>query len=158
MGTSAVSLMACFAAAVLLVFSMVELPSASAGAASHWCECVEYVKSYFGLHGAAGNAKDMGPFLSAHGFRKSAEPVPGAVMILQPGWYRSGSGTKFGHAAVIVSVHASGRSAWSVSVRGANQTGGQFTSQSCSDVSVKSFEPLPRTSRLVSYWVPPRHR
>src|ERR1700736_3999569 len=77
-------------------------------AASHACECVEYVKNYFGLKGAAGNAKDMGPFLAAHGFRRSDVPVPGAVVIFQPRFYKSGDGAFYGHVAIIESTVAAG--------------------------------------------------
>src|SRR5947209_4247733 len=76
-------------AATALLMLTTALPAARVSAASsaHWCECVEYVKNYYGLRGAAGDAKDMGAFLAAHGFRRSSEPAAGAVLVLQPGWY-----------------------------------------------------------------------
>jgi hypothetical protein len=124
-----------------------------ASASPHWCECVEYVKNYFGLKGAAGNAKDMGPFLAAHGFRRSMVPLPGAVVIFQPKFYPSGLGRVYGHSAIVQSASASGKSSWTITVHGANQTGKRASASGCSDVSTKSFGPYPRTSNLVSYWV-----
>ena len=61
-------------AALLLSLAAHSRPAAVDAAAPHWCECVEYVKTYFGLKGAAGNAKDMAPFLLAHGFRRLLPP------------------------------------------------------------------------------------
>ncbi len=126
-------------------------------AAPHWCECVEYVKNYFDLHGAAGNARDMGPFLAAHGFRRSDVPAIGAIVILQPAYYAGGSGAIYGHTAIIESLAPAGSTGWFLGLRGANQSGKQFTGANCGNVTFKSNGPVSRTSRLVSYWLPP-HR
>ncbi len=143
-------------ALVVLLAGWTAVPAPASAAGPHWCECVEYVKNYFGLHGAAGNARDMGPFLVAHGFRRSDTPVIGAVVIVQPAFYASGSGAVYGHAAIIESTAPSGRSGWFVGMRGGNQTGRQFTGAGCANVTFKSVGPIARTSRLVSYWLPPR--
>ena len=143
-------------AALLLAYAAALLP-ASASAAPHWCECVEYVKNSFGLRGAAGNAKDMGPFLAARGFRRSATPKVGAVVILQPAFYRTGSGAVYGHAGIIESLAAAGTHAWFIGVRGANQLGKQFTSASCGNVTFRSLGPIANGSPLATYWLPPAH-
>jgi hypothetical protein len=131
-------------------------PPAAHATAAHPCECVEYVKTVFGLHGAAGNAKDMGPFLAAHGFRRSTTPVPGAVVIIQPGYYTRGAGAIYGHVAVITAVSHTRAGSWLLTVRGAQQTGTPFTAAGCNDVSVKAVGPFTPTSRLVTYWLPSR--
>ena len=143
-------------AALLLAYAAALLP-ASASAAPHWCECVEYVKNSFGLRGAAGNAKDMGPFLAARGFRRSATPKVGAVVILQPAFYQTGSGAVYGHAGIIESLAAAGTHAWFIGVRGANQLGKQFTSASCGNVTFRSLGPIANGSPLATYWLPPAH-
>jgi hypothetical protein len=132
-------------------------PSAAASTSSHWCECVEYVKNYFALHGAAGNAKDMGPFLAAHGFRRSDTPAIGDVVVVQPAFYSSGSGAIYGHSAIIESLAPAGTTGWFLGLRSANQTGKQFAASTCANVTFKSVGPVARTSRLVSYWTPPHH-
>ena len=142
--------------AALVLGSAALAPPANA-AGSHWCECVEYVKNYFALGGAAGNAKDMGPFLSAHGFRRSDTPAIGDVVVVQPAFYPAGSGATYGHTAIIESLAPAGTTGWFLGLRSANQTGKQFVGSSCGNVTFKSVGPVARTSRLVSYWVPP-HR
>jgi hypothetical protein len=114
------------------------------------------VKSYFGLRGAAGNAKDMGPFLAVHGFRRIAAPVPGAVVILQPGFYRAGEGSRYGHAGVITSVAREDTSHWSFTVRSTNQIARSTTALGCNNISLKWFGPVAADSRLATYWLPPR--
>lgn len=131
-------------------------PPPAEAAGSHVCECVEYVKSSFGLRGAAGDAKDMGPFLAKNGFRRLDAPRTGAVVILQPAYYSSGEGSVYGHVAIIESTAPAGSSGWFVGMRGANQTGSQFSRSGCSNVTFKSVGPISKTSRLASYWLPPR--
>jgi hypothetical protein len=121
----------------------------------HWCECVEYIKNRFGLTGAAGDAKDMGPFLAKNGFKRSAIPIPGGVVIIQPGFYPSGSGAVYGHAALIQSIYPAGKYAWRLTLVAANQSGAKFTAADCTDVSIKDFAPIPWTSKMFSYWAPP---
>lgn len=130
-------------------------PAPVSAAGPHFCECVEFVKNRFGLNGAAGNAKDMGPFLAKHGFRRSDAPVVGGVVIFQPGAYKSGEGAIYGHVGLIESIAPAAPNGWFVGVRGANQTGNRFSDQGCSDVTFKSYGPFPRSSALVSYWLPP---
>lgn len=130
-------------------------PAPVSAGSTHFCECVEFVKSRFGLSGAAGNAKDMGAFLAKHGFRRSDTPAAGGVVIFQPGAYKSGDGAIFGHVGVIESTAPAAPNGWFVGVRGANQTGTRFADQGCSDVTFKSYGPFPRGSSLVSYWLPP---
>ncbi len=145
------------AVALISVMAMaLATPAAARAASPHRCECVEYVKSYFGLKGAAGNAKDMGPYLAAHGFRRVATPVVGAVVILQPGYYRRGEGSVYGHAGVITAVTRLDRQHWSLSVRSANQLARPQTALGCNNVSIRWFGPLESGSRLVSYWLPTR--
>jgi hypothetical protein len=131
-------------------------PAAARAASPHRCECVEFVKRYFGLKGAAGNARDMGPFLAAHGFRRLKMPVAGAVVILQPGYYRHGEGSVYGHAGVITAVNRVDAHHWVLSVRSANQLARPQAQLGCNNVSLKWFGPLADNSRLVSYWLPPR--
>lgn len=131
-------------------------PTAARANPAHRCECVEYVKRYFGLKGAAGNAKEMGPYLAAHGFKSLTRPVVGAVVILQPGYYRHGEGAVYGHAGVITAVTRLDARHWSLSVRSANQLARPQTALGCNNVSIKWFGPLAHDSRLVSYWWPPR--
>jgi hypothetical protein len=128
----------------------------SAGPPAHWCECVEYVKNYFGLRGTAGNAKDMGPFLAARGFQRSTTPAVGDVVLIQPAFYDRGSGATYGHSAIVESLARAGGGGWFLGLRSANQTGKQFAGANCSNVTFKSVGPVSRTSRLASYWVPPR--
>lgn len=145
------------AVAVISVVAMaLATPAAARAAPAHRCECVEYIKSYFGLRGPAGNARDMGPYLAAHGFRRVATPVTGAVIILQPSYYRHGEGSIYGHAGVIASVRREDGHHWSVSVRSANQIARPRTALGCNNVSLKWFGPLGDDARLVSYWLPPR--
>jgi len=134
------------------------VPAAPLAAAPrpHWCECVEYVKNYYGLHGAAGNAKDMGPFLAAHGFRRTEAPAVGAVVIIQPGFYSRGSGAVYGHVAIIESLAPAGKRGWFLGLRSANQTGKQFAAAECSNVTFESIGPVAHSSRMFSYWLPPR--
>ncbi|MHB8575286.1 MAG: CHAP domain-containing protein, partial [Dehalococcoidia bacterium] len=94
-------------AAALLFIAAVSAtagPAPAEASGTHWCECVEYVKNFYRLQGAAGNAKDMGPFLAKHGFRRTNVPAPGEVVILQPSFYKSGAGAIYGHAAIIESI------------------------------------------------------
>lgn len=146
--------------AAVALFSVMAMalatPAAARAATAHRCECVEYVKSYFGLKGAAGNAKDMGPYLAAHGFQHLSRPVVGAVVILQPGYYRRGEGSIYGHAGVITAVTRLDARHWSLSVRSANQLARPRTALGCNNISIKWFGPLASGSRLVSYWWPPR--
>lgn len=121
----------------------------------HRCECVEFIKRTFGLSGAAGNAKDMEPYLAARGFRRLAGPVPGAVAVFQPGLYSGGPGSIYGHVAIVVALTTADSRTWAFTARSANQTGAQYTAYTCSNVSVKGFGPFPRGSRLISYWLPP---
>ncbi len=131
-------------------------PVAARAASPHRCECVEYVKSYFGLKGAAGNAKDMGPFLAAHGFRRIPAPMPGAVAVLQPRYYRHGEGSRYGHAGVISSLTRVDAKHWAFILRSANQLARPTTALGCNNVSLKWFGPLAADSRLATYWLPPR--
>jgi len=141
---------------IALILGLSAVQGTQTAIAGHSCECVEYVKSMFGMRGAAGNAKDMGPFLAAHGFRRSTVPVPGAVVIIQPRFYPAGDGAIYGHVAIVTGVAPSGKSSWVITVRGANQTGSKFSAAGCSNVSAKSFGPYLRTTPLFSYWLPPR--
>lgn len=134
------------------------LRPAPVDAASHACECVEYIKNYYGLKGAAGNAKDMGPFLASHGFRRRDEPAVGAVVILQPSFYKSGDGAIYGHVAIIESTAPAGKTGWFLGLRGGNQTGARFTASGCSNVTFKSYGPISRNSHIASFWLPPAAR
>jgi hypothetical protein len=77
------------------------------------------------------------------------------VIILQPGWYASGSGAVYGHAARIESIAPASAGAWFVGMRSANQTGKQFTDAGCANVTFRSIGPIPAGERRVSYWRPP---
>ena len=129
--------------------------AAEAAPAPHRCECVEYVKNVFGLRGAAGNARDMGAFLAAHGFRRSAAPVVGAVVVIQPAYYAAGSGALYGHAGIVEAVSSADHGARLLRVRSANQQGRPFSAAGCSNVTVKPFRQDTRARRLFSYWLPP---
>jgi surface antigen len=142
--------------AALVVGCLTAYAPAAVDAAGHSCQCVEYVKSYFGLKGAAGDAKDMAPFLAAHGFHRISAPIPGAVVIIQPRFYSSGPAAVYGHVAIVKSVTASGTSSWKLDIRGGNQSGKEFTASGCSNVTEKTIGPISRTSQAASYWAPPR--
>ncbi len=147
---------ACLTLLVIGLIGTVSPAPLDAAPRAHWCECVEFVKNSFDLHGAAGNAKDMAPFLAAHGFRRADAPVVGGVVIVQPAYYTHGDGAVYGHVGLIESVAAAGKSGWFVGIRSANQTGSPFSGAGCSNVTFKSFGPFPRTGGLVTYWLPPR--
>jgi len=115
------------------------------------CQCVTFVANYFSLSGATGDAKDMGSYLSTHGFHQVSAPTPGAVIIFQPS-FGSGINQSAGHIGLIASVVSQG-SQWSLTVRGANQGGNLFTQDNCGNVSLVVFRSYPKPSNSVSYWV-----
>ena len=61
----------------LILILSVSLPSSSAKATPPNCTCVEYVKAYFGITEATGNAKNMGTWLINHGFSQVSSPQIG---------------------------------------------------------------------------------
>ena len=119
--------------------------------AARSCSCVDYVKSALGLTGAAGNAKDMGPFLKAKGFKKVSSPVAGAVVIFAPPHLYVDP--NFGHVGIIRQVKAEG-SKWKLLIRSSNLFGQSkyFTSAGCSNVSDTWFTPFAKTASTVTYW------
>jgi uncharacterized repeat protein (TIGR01451 family) len=126
------------------------------------CQCVDYVKAYFGITDPTGNAKDMGTYFAAHGWSSVSSPTPGAVIILQPtfqdknGWYVDPTN---GHVGIIKSVSPGPQGYWAVNMRSANY-GGTETELGCNDVG-NSFDLNPTLKPLtyrtndtsVSYWV-----
>ncbi|MEQ8754251.1 MAG: ricin-type beta-trefoil lectin domain protein [Coleofasciculus sp. G1-WW12-02] len=127
------------------------LSTAPSQAAQH-CECVEYVKRRFGLSGAVGNAKDMGPALAARGFRQVSQPQVGAIAIFQPGFSRyTFVNQTYGHVGVISQVRNLGDK-WQILVDNTN-FGGHGVSLNCNNFSKNWYNPYPKNTSTVSYWV-----
>jgi hypothetical protein len=104
---------------------------------AHWCQCVEYVMNRSGFSMGSGpyftGAADMGPFLESRGFARMAEPTAGAIVVF-PRSFGYGIDTTYGHVGVVTEVQNSGYG-WSIVVRGARQSGPEWTEYGCNNVS-----------------------
>jgi hypothetical protein len=123
---------------------------ASPAQAADFCQCVEYVKRRFGITVAVGHAKDMIYSLPNLGFRKVSSPQNGAVVIMQPSF--PGADRTYGHVGIVESIQTTG-SQVRIRVRGANQSGTQFTELNCRNVSVINFATPVNGRGDVSFWV-----
>lgn len=123
---------------------------AAAHSPAHVCQCVDYIKHVYGLTGAMGNAKDMGPALQSRGFTRLSSPQVGAVVIFQPSF--GGVNSTYGHVGIIRAVWQTnyGRN-WQVTVRAANQ-GGWQTISNCKNVNDVTFHSYTKGSAAVAYY------
>ncbi|MEV0384998.1 CHAP domain-containing protein [Nonomuraea sp. NPDC050643] len=103
-------------------------------AAAQTCQCVTFVKRYYGLTGGMANATDMGPVLKRNGFRyvgHGIAPRKGDVAVWKSNYYRP-----HGHIAIVNSAKWDSPG-WVVKFRGANQSGSLFTQKNCKNVSIR---------------------
>jgi hypothetical protein len=134
---------------LILISTLFTAPKASALAE---CECVAYVKNYFGITEPIGNAKDTGAWFLAHGFTRIKKPVVGAVAVMQPTF---GSAPAAGHVGIIETVSAPNTSQWKITIRGANQTSGTLQPEfGCSNVKITSYAAYSRTDTRIKYYMP----
>ena len=132
-----------------LLSTIVAPPPAAAHNGTHWCQCVDYIKHYYGISGSTGNAKDMGPNLVRYyGFRRIYTPVVGAVVIFQPAF--GSVNAYYGHVGRIVAVTDLG-TYWQVKVRSANY-GGSQTMSNCTNMNDVVFHKYTKGSSAVSYY------
>lgn len=116
------------------------------------CQCVDYIKNTYGIKESTGNAKDMGTWLSNHGFERVYKPEKGAVAVMQPyfpGLTSTASNT-YGHVGIIREV-ADWGTQWKISLRGANQ-GGTNTEYGCNNVNTLSWRAYAKTDTRISYY------
>lgn len=126
--------------------------SAAPSYAADRCECVEYVKRRFGLSGAVGNAKDMGPALTARGFRQVSQPQTGAIAIFQPAFSQyTRVDQTYGHVGVISDLQDMGNQ-WKIRILSSN-SGGKTTEFNCNNVNDIWYKPYPKNTNSISYWV-----
>jgi hypothetical protein len=127
----------------------------SASARFNWsCQCVEYVKSRFGLTGGTGGngaAAQMGPYLLNNGFRSQTNPAVGAIMVIQP--YAVAGAKGAGHVAVVGS-YSDGGSVWNVSMQSTNWNDGNniYQSYSCNNFGTATVS-APKDGSKVLYYV-----
>lgn len=140
-----------FVVMLVLILSLA-LPTSIAKATPPNCTCVEYVKAYFGITEAVGNAKDMGTWLINHGFSQVSSPQAGVVAVMQPGF--PGADATYGHVGIIDSVSDQG-SNWKITLRGANQSSGSaFSEFGCSNVRNTSWSAYSKTNTKIKYYKP----
>jgi hypothetical protein len=139
-----------FVVMLVLILSLA-LPTSIAKATPPNCTCVEYVKAYFGITEAVGNAKDMGTWLINHGFVQVSSPQVGDVAVMQPGF--TGVTDPAGHVGIIASASLSG-SQWKITLRGANQTVGstQFSEFGCNNVRNTPWGAYSNTNTKIKYY------
>jgi CHAP domain len=124
---------ATFLLSTVLVLQSLGIIGALPAQAAVNCQCVEFVKQKVGIPAsdAPGDAKDMAPYLTSHGFTKVNAQV-GAVAIMQTTF--PGSDKDWGHVGIVESVSSSGGNTF-ISLRGANQ-GGSGIDANCNNVNV----------------------
>jgi surface antigen len=136
---------------VVLVLAAFTVPTSQEASAAKSCQCVEYVKNELGLTGNAGNAKDMGTFLSKNGFTKVSTPVKGAVVIFRPP--HQYVDPTYGHVGIVREVKTE-YGKWKLLVRSSNLFNQKYFSDAgCSNVSDTWFTPYSKTATTVTYWV-----
>lgn len=143
-----------FLLSVTLCFVLVSLFVSPIPAAASDCECVQYVKNYFGITESIGNAKDTGTWFEKHGFKESDVPQVGSVAVFQYGF--PGMTDVNGHVAIVVAV-ASTTDTWKITIRGANQTSGgsMFPEFGCGNVRnspLNSYTKTGTASTKVKYY------
>lgn len=127
------------------------MPVSAANAPATTCSCVQYIKNTYGITQPVGNAKDMGTWLLAHGYKLVSNPVKGAIAVMQPTF--PGANTTYGHVSFIESVTDQGTK-WKITVRGAQSVGGPvFTQASCSNIRITSWSAYLKTNTLIKYYV-----
>lgn len=140
---------------LVLTLSLLFTPKAFAATK---CQCVGYVKNYFGILEAIGNAKDTGAWFKNHGFTESSKPVVGAAVVMQNTFPTANNPSVdefVGHVGIVESVTDLG-TRWKISVRGANQTEGgtEFTEFNCSNVRITTWSPYSKTNLNIKYYIP----
>ena len=104
------------------------------------CQCVQYIRNRFGLSGYYGNAKDWHSNLIKAGYKVTAYPVYGDIIVFQPSF--GGVDATYGHIAAVVSYEYSYNTKTKVGTRtlkhrGAN-TGGSETESNCNNVKTST--------------------
>lgn len=118
------------------------------------CQCVGYVKNYFGIIESTGNAKDMGAWFLNHGFTAASSPVVGAVAVMQPGF--PSVDPTYGHVGIVDSYSDQG-SNWKIYVRGANQgSSNLFSEFRCDNVRVISWT-YAKSNTKIKYYTTPKY-
>jgi hypothetical protein len=134
---------------LILISSLFGIPKVSALVK---CECVAYVKNYFGISEQIGNAKVTGEWFLAHGFTRINKPVVGAVAVMQPTF---GKAPAAGHVGIIESVTSPNSNQWKIKIRGANQTlGTPFSEFGCNNVKITSYTAYSKTDPKIKYYLP----
>jgi hypothetical protein len=136
------------------------LPASPAAAHSymHTCECVEYIKHYYGLSGDVTgansiSAKDMGPGLRARGFVQVSRPQANAVVIFQPA-YGSGANATHGHVARVRSFRESNAGKnWTLSLTSANFGDPTHKANNCNNLRNHDTRSFAKGLSSVSYYV-----
>lgn len=101
-----------------------------------FCQCVDYIRNRFNLNGYYGNAKDWHNNLIKAGYKTTANPKAGDIVIFQPSF--GGVNTTYGHIAAVVSYSYTYNTQTRVGTRkltdrSAN-TGGTSTESNCNNV------------------------
>jgi hypothetical protein len=137
---------------ILLVLTFLSTPAPAKAAG--WCECVGYVKNYFGITEPTGNAPAMGTWFLAHGFVRITNPEPGAVAVMQAGF----PGTPAGHVGIINSVTYGGDYV-TLNLKGARQSTGstEFTEFDCTNVRNTSWPKFLKSRTGIAYYKLPRY-
>jgi surface antigen len=97
---------------------------------THYCQCVEYVNSYYGMH-VPGNAYQWIANLPQYGWHQ--EPV-GTVGIGDIAVWDWDAMPPYGHVAIVSDISDSSQGT-TMTLFGANQDGSRFPSLRCNDVS-----------------------
>lgn len=141
---------------LVLICSLLAIPTTEGEATPPNCSCVEFVKGAYGIFNATGDAKNMGAWLLNHGFSKVSSPRPGAVAVMQPTF--PGANTTYGHVGVITKVTDLG-SKWQIVVRGSNQSVGSslFTEFGCSNVRDTTWGSYNKTDTRIAYYYVKRY-
>jgi len=116
------------------------------------CQCVTYIKNYYGLIGQTGNAYQMGAWLLTHGFVEIANPEIGAVAIMQPDFFVPSLAN--GHVGIIVDVEDYSSTKWRIKLKGANQPIGDplFSEFACDNVRITRYAPYLKTNTKIKYY------
>lgn len=123
------ALLACLIGCSLFLSLSVSAPPVQARA-MHYCQCVEYVNYYYGMH-VPGDAYQWASNLPDYGWYQEAGSTirTGDIAV----WDQYAM-PDFGHVAIVSSVSNSSQGTI-VTFLGANQSGSRFFSLRCSDVT-----------------------
>src|SRR5258708_3120604 len=122
-------LLDCLIVCSLLFSLLVSAPSVQART-MHYCPCVEYVNSYYGMH-VPGDAYQWIANLPYYGWHQ--EPV-GTIRIGDIAVWDQYAMPTVGHVAIVSRVSDSSQGA-TITFLGANQYGSRFNSLQCNDVN-----------------------